>query len=380
MDAALVKRRIYLSEPDMGGNELRYITEAFESNWIAPAGPHIKAFEDSFSATVGSKYAVAVNSGTAAIHLALRLLGIGLGDEVLCSTFTFIASANPILYLGARPVFIDVSNDTWHVDIELLEEFLKERAVKKRLPKAFILPHIYGLCADISEVCRVCEFYGVPVIEDAAESLGCRYGDKSPGTFGVMGAFSFNGNKIITTSGGGMLVTDDQKLSERARYLVSQAREQGPSFVHGDVGYNYRLSNVLAAIGLGQLEILDKRVQRKREIFLNYKRGLEGLEGLSFMPEPDYCVGTHWLSCVIINASQTRLTPSDVAGYLQDENIESRFFWTPMHLQKYFLEYEKVGGAVAEALSLEGLCLPCSTKLTEDEQSYIISKIREVWN
>lgn len=363
----------------MGGSELKYLREAFESNWIAPAGPHLSEFEERFSHKVGASYAVGLSSGTAAIHLGLRLLGIKPDDEVVCSNFTFIASANPILYQGAKPVFIDVDPLTWHIDLSLLADFLKKRSEKGKLPKALILPHIYGSCADVDDVCDMCNHFDIPVIEDAAESLGCTYGSKVPGTIGLIGAFSFNGNKIITTSSGGMLVSNDESLAQRARYLSSQARAVGHSFTHGDLGYNYRMSNILAAIGLGQLEVLEDRVQKKREIFQRYKDELSDLEGISFMPQPKYCKPTNWLSCVSIDSKLSDVLPHDIGAALEEDNVEVRFLWTPLHLQKHLEHYESVGGQEALKLFQSGLCLPSSTKITEDEQSYIITRIKQMW-
>ncbi len=368
--------RLYLSPPHMSGREMQYIQEAFESNWIAPLGPNVDAFEQEFAAKVGATHALALSSGTAAIHLALIHLGVGPGDEVLVSTLTFAASANPVVYQGARPVFIDSERVSWNMDPDLLAEALARKARQGRLPKAVILVHLYGQTADIDRILAICNQYGVPLIEDAAEALGARYKGRSPGLFGKAGIFSFNGNKIITTSGGGMLVSDDAELIAHARKLATQARDPAPHYQHSEIGYNYRMSNVLAGIGRGQLQVLDERVQRKREIFETYRRTLGDLPGLDFMPEAPWGLHTRWLTVITIAPARFGATREDVRLALEKENIESRPVWKPMHLQPVYRGCEVVGGAVAEELFEKGLCLPSGTAMSEADQTRVVEVIR----
>ncbi len=368
--------RLYLSPPHMSGREMQYIQEAFESNWIAPLGPNVDAFEQEFAAKVGAAHALALSSGTAAIHLALIHLGVGPGDEVLVSTLTFAASANPVVYQGARPVFIDSERVSWNMDPDLLAETLARKARQGRLPKAVILVHLYGQTADIDRILAICNQYGVPLIEDAAEALGARYKGRSPGLFGKAGIFSFNGNKIITTSGGGMLVSDDAGLIAHARKLATQARDPAPHYQHSEIGYNYRMSNVLAGIGRGQLQVLDERVQRKRAIFETYRRALGDLPGLDFMPEAPWGLHTRWLTVITIDPDRFGATREDVRLALEKENIESRPVWKPMHLQPVYRGREVVGGAVAEELFEKGLCLPSGTAMSEADQTRVVEVIR----
>ena len=368
--------RLYLSPPHMSGREMQYIQEAFESNWIAPLGPNVDAFEQEFAAKVGAAHALALSSGTAAIHLALIHLGVGPGDEVLVSTLTFAASANPVVYQGARPVFIDSERVSWNMDPDLLAEALARKARQGRLPKAVILVHLYGQTADIDRILAICNQYGVPLIEDAAEALGARYKGRSPGLFGKAGIFSFNGNKIITTSGGGMLVSDDAGLIAHARKLATQARDPAPHYQHSEIGYNYRMSNVLAGIGRGQLQVLDERVQRKRAIFETYRRALGDLPGLDFMPEAPWGLHTRWLTVITIDPDRFGATREDVRLALEKENIESRPVWKPMHLQPVYRGCEVVGGAVAEELFEKGLCLPSGTAMSEADQTRVVEVIR----
>ncbi len=368
--------RLYLSPPHMSGREMQYIQEAFESNWIAPLGPNVDAFEQEFAAKVGAAHALALSSGTAAIHLALIHLGVGPGDEVLVSTLTFAASANPVVYQGARPVFIDSERVSWNMDPDLLAEALARKARQGRLPKAVILVHLYGQTADIDRILAICNQYGVPLIEDAAEALGARYKGRSPGVFGKAGIFSFNGNKIITTSGGGMLVSDDAGLIAHARKLATQARDPAPHYQHSEIGYNYRMSNVLAGIGRGQLQVLDERVQRKRAIFETYRRALGDLPGLDFMPEAPWGLHTRWLTVITIDPDRFGATREDVRLALEKENIESRPVWKPMHLQPVYRGCEVVGGAVAEELFEKGLCLPSGTAMSEADQTRVVEVIR----
>jgi dTDP-4-amino-4,6-dideoxygalactose transaminase len=349
----------------MGGEELGLVQEAFASNWIAPLGPHVDAFESEFGREVGAAHAAALSSGTAALHLALQLVGVGPGDEVICPSLTFIASANPILYQGARPVFVDSERTSWNLDPSLLAQELDDRARSGRLPKAVVLVHLYGQSADVDPVLQACRRHGVPLIEDAAEALGATYKGKAPGTFGALGVYSFNGNKIITTSGGGMLVSDDADLVARARFLATQARDPAPHYQHSVVGNNYRLSNILAAIGRAQLRVLGDRVAKRRSIFALYRDALARLPGISFMPEAPYGTSTHWLTVVRINPREFGATREELRLRLECDNIEARPVWKPLHLQPVFSSCPTVGGSVAEEIFEDGLCLPSGSQMTE---------------
>jgi len=372
-------KRIFLSPPHMGGQEIKYINEAFASNYIAPVGPQVDAFEKEFAEKVGVKYAAAVSSGTAALHLALRYVGVGQDDEVCCSTFTFVASANAILYQGAKPVFVDSESRSWNMDPQLVAQELSRRAKINRLPKALVLVHLYGQPSDIDPIKQLCEKYGVALIEDAAEALGAIYKDKAPGTLGQVGIFSFNGNKIITTSGGGMLVSDDEELIKKARFWATQARDPAVHYEHSELGYNYRMSNVLAAIGRGQLQILADRVDAKRMIFQKYFDELHDLPGVEFMPEPSYGRATRWLTCLTIDPDKAQIDRDDIMTALEAENIESRPTWKPMHLQPLYKGYEIIGGKVSEQLFKNGLCLPSGTAMGSEDLQRIISIIRRCW-
>jgi len=370
--------RIYLSSPHIGCREEGFVAEAFATNWIAPLGPHVDAFEREFCETVGSRHAAALSSGTAAIHLALKLVDVGHGDEVLVSTLTFAASVNPILYLGARPVFIDSERESWNLDPALLAEELERRERTGRLPKALVLVHLYGQSADLDPIVELCDHYGVTLVEDAAEALGATYKGRAPGTFGKAGIYSFNGNKIITTSGGGMLVSDDGALVAHARKLATQARDPAPHYEHSEIGYNYRLSNVLAGIGRGQLQVLEERVQARRANFDFYVEALADLPGVDFMPEARWGRHTRWLTTLTIDPQQFGRTREDVRLALEAENIEARPVWKPMHLQSVFAGYETVGGAVAEDLFERGLCLPSGSNLTQIELERVAAVVRRV--
>lgn len=371
-----IPRRIYLSPPHMEPGDLDMVRDAFASNWIAPAGPDLDAFEHEFAARVGARHATAVSSGTAALHLALLVAGIGPGDDVLCSTLTFVASANPIRYVGANPVFIDSETASWNLDADLLEAYLAKRAAAGRIPKALVLVHLYGQSADVGRIQACCERHGVILIEDAAEALGATYQGKAPGTFGRCGVFSFNGNKIITTSGGGMLVSDDGELVRRARFLATQARDTAWHYQHSQTGYNYRLSNLLAAIGRSQLRVLDDRVAMRRQNFERYRALLGDIKGLSFMPEAPFGRCTRWLVCLQIDSASFGADREALRSALEAENIESRPVWKPLHLQPLFASCEKVGGEVAETLYERGLCLPSGSSLTEADIEHISSIIR----
>lgn len=366
---------ILLSPPHLGEAELEYVKEAFATNWIAPVGPHVDAFEAEFCEAVGSPHAVAVSSGTAALHLALRLLGVGPGDEVLCSTLTFVATANPIVYQGATPVFIDSDRTSWNMDPSLLEAALAQRAQRGKLPKAVVLVHLYGQSADLDAIGQLCDRYDVPLIEDAAESLGATYQGRATGTVGRLGVFSFNGNKIITTSGGGMLVTDDPALARQAKFLATQARDPAPHYQHSQLGYNYRLSNVLAGIGRGQLAVLGERVAARRRNFAIYHRALGHLPGITFMPEATYGTATRWLTCLTVEEEEFGCDRDTIRLALEAAQIESRPVWKPLHLQPVFAGCEVVGGAVAADLFRRGLCLPSGSSLGLDELSRVISQV-----
>lgn len=374
----LVSERIYLSPPHMSGEEIKFVQQAFADNWIAPAGPHLAEFEKRFREYVGAEHAVALSSGTAAIHLALLVLGIQPGDDIFVSTLTFAGSVNPILYTGAKPVFIDSEPQSWNMDPNLLEDALKARAQAGNLPKAVIPVHLYGQSSDMDAIMAICDRYGVTVIEDAAEALGTRYHDRHPGTMGRMGAFSFNGNKIITTSGGGMLVSDDKALIDHARKLSSQAREPVSHYEHVEIGYNYRMSNVLAAVGIGQLAVLEDRVRCKREIYDFYRSCLGDLPGLTFVDEMPYGKHTRWLSVMLVDAAEFGADREQIRLKLEEHNIESRPLWKPMHLQPVFKDYEVIGGTVSEKLFEQGLCLPSGTALTDDQLAGIVGIVREM--
>ena len=361
----------------MSGREAQLVQEVFASNWIAPLGPQVDAFEAEFAAAVGAPHALALSSGTAALHLALIHLGVEPGDEVLVSSLTFSASANPVVYLGARPVFIDSERASWNLDPALVCETIERKARQGRLPKAIVPVHLYGQSADLDPILEVCARYEVPVIEDAAEALGATYRGRSPGVFGQAGIFSFNGNKIITTSGGGMLVSPDKDFIEHARKLAQQARDPAPHYEHSEIGYNYRLSNVLAAIGRGQLQVLAERVRRKREICESYRSLLGDLLGIAFMPEAPWGRSTRWLTVITVDPAQFGATREDIRLALEAENIESRPLWKPMHLQPVFRNCETVGGAVAEGLFRDGLCLPSGTAMSADDLARVAAVVRK---
>ncbi|MBN3960619.1 DegT/DnrJ/EryC1/StrS family aminotransferase [Nostoc sp. NMS8] len=371
---------ILLSTPHMGDRELEFVKEAFETNWIAPVGPHIDAFEQEFCERTGASNAAAVSSGTAALHLALQLVGIGYGDDVFCSTLTFAASANPITYLGAKPVFIDSDRTSWNMNPELLVAALAARDRIGKLPKAVVLVHLYGQSADIEPILQACDRYEVPLIEDAAEALGATYKGRSPGTFGRIGIYSFNGNKIITTSGGGMLVSDKPELVAKAKFLATQARDPAPHYQHSEIGYNYRLSNVLAGIGRGQLWVLSDRVAARRRNFEVYQQALGNLPGIEFMPEADFGHATRWLTCLTIDPKAFGVDREQVRLALANQQIEARPVWKPLHLQPVFADCECIGGFVAEELFTQGLCLPSGSNLTDEDLERVIDAIGTVYH
>jgi len=366
--------RIYLSSPHMSdeGYEMEYVKEAFDTNWIAPLGGNVNKFEEELAVKVGSKSAAALSSGTAAIHLALKAAGVSEGDIVFCPTLTFSATANPIIYQNATPVFIDSDYKTWNVcPVALEEAFVKYPEVK-----AVIVVHLYGLSADMDKITELCDRYNVVLIEDAAESLGTYYKGIHTGSFGDYGIFSFNGNKIITSSGGGMLVSDDEERLQKVRFWATQSRDKARHYQHSELGFNYRISNVSAGIGRGQLKVLDERVAKKRYIFEYYKRELEKLDGIQFMPENKWDKPNFWLSCLTLSG---KIKPAEVMDALENENIESRPVWKPMHMQPFFEKYEYVGRDVAEQLFETGICLPSDTKVTDKDLSRVVDIIKGLW-
>lgn len=367
-------KRILLSVPHMGGTEESFVREAFASNWLSTVGPNITAFEEEFSQLIGLP-AVAVGSGTAAIHLGLRLLGVGPEDEVFCPTLTFVASVNPVVYQGARPVFLDSERKSWNLDPCVLEDALKDRAAKNRLPRAVIVVDLFGQCADMDLILDLCRQYEVPVLEDAAEALGASYKGRPAGVFGDVAAFSFNGNKIITTTGGGMLVAQRQDWINKARFWSTQARDEGIAYHHTEMGYNYRMSNVLAGIGRGQLRVLGERVRRRREIAFRYRDAFSDLAGIELMPQAQCGLHTNWLSCFLVDRQSFGVSRDKLILALDDANIESRPIWKPMHLQPLYRDADIYGGSVAEDLSNRGICLPSSSSMTDDEQDRVIDAV-----
>jgi len=407
-------KRIFLSPPHMGGEELGFIQDAFESNYIAPLGPMVDAFEQEFTQYTGISHCVALSSGTAAMHLALKGLGIGPGDEVFASSLTFIGSVTPILFQGAIPVLIDSDRVSWNMDPELLERELERCKRMGRIPKAVVPTDLYGQCCYLPRILEICEQYGVPVVCDSAEAMGALFkrtevrglksedGDRRSDIWWHAGrgakatVFSFNGNKVITTSGGGMLASDDMDFIEQARFLSQQARDVAPHYEHSQIGYNYRMSNILAAIGRGQLKVLDERVKRKRELFNFYKDALNGISGIEFMPEASYGKANRWLTVILITPEQFGADRETVRLALENENIEARPVWKPMHLQPVFTishrdtetrrmlkgkryKARMVGGEVAEDLFARGLCLPSGTAMTENDLNKVVSVIRRCY-
>ena len=392
---------MYLSPPHMSGEEIQFVKEAFESNYIAPLGPMVDAFERDFAKKIGIPHTVALCSGTAAMHLALHILGVRGGDEVIVSSLTFIGSVSPVTFLGGIPVFIDADKTTWNMDPELLAQELGKCKERGKLPRAVIPTDLYGQCADYERIQGICKEFGVPVVADAAEALGAKR--KTSGKlnevevhagFGANAAvFSFNGNKIITTSGGGMLASEDEKLIERARVLSQQARDPFPHYQHSEIGYNYRMSNILASIGRGQLRVLDERVKQKRNIFEFYRRALDDIPGIAFMPEAAYGTSSRWLTVILISPKEFGASREDVRLALEAENIESRPVWKPMHTQPVFqiacwneenktnrinnrFKARKVGGEVAEDLFERGLCLPSGTAMAEEDLDRVVKIIK----
>jgi dTDP-4-amino-4,6-dideoxygalactose transaminase len=370
--------RIYLSPPDVTDVERKLLLAAFDSNWVAPVGPDLDAFEAQVAELVGVRHAVALSSGTAALHLALIAAGVRRGDTVLVPSFTFAATANAVRYLGARPVFLDSTPASWNVDPELVADELRVRAAGGQLPRAVVTVDMYGQCADYDALLEACDRYGVVLIEDAAEALGATYRGRAAGSFGLAGVLSFNGNKIATTGGGGMLVTDDGRVATQARHLATQAREPVPHYEHRTVGYNYRLSNLLAAIGRGQVQRLDELIAARRETNRFYRAALGDLPGLTFMPVADYGVPNWWLSCALVDADTFGATRDEILAALAAQNIEARPTWKPMHLQPVFQDCVARGGAVSADLFRRGLCLPSGSALTDTDRARIAETVRAV--
>lgn len=375
--------RIYLSPPHLDGDEQKFVTEAFASNWIAPLGPQLDAFEQEMGAYTGSPHAVALSSGTAALHVALRLLGVGPGDEVWCSSFTFAASVNPIVYERSQPVFLDSEPTSWNLDPDLLETALTEADQAGRLPKALIVVHLYGQAADMDRIMASCDRRGVPVIEDAAEAVGAFYKGRHVGTMGRFGILSFNGNKIMTTSGGGMLLTRDAAAAGRARFLSTQARDPAPHYQHSEAGFNYRLSNVLAAIGRGQLARIEAKVAARRQVHAWYRHHLGGLPGLAFMPEATFGAvesrANRWLTCILIDPDASGTDREQVRYALENADIEARPVWKPMHVQPVFAHCRAYGGSVSEELFRIGLCLPSGSAMVEPDVERVAAVVRTCW-
>lgn len=359
----------------MGGDEIKFVQEAFDANWISPVGPNINAFENDLVNYNGIPYCAALSSGTAAIHLALILLDVQPGDEVICSSFTFSGSCNPIRYQGAIPVFVDSETSTWNMDPQLLEEAIKDRVAKGKKPKAIILVHLYGMPARVDEIMAVAKRHEIPVIEDAAEALGSSFGGKKLGTFGDFGVYSFNGNKIITTSGGGALVSERKDWIEKAKFLATQARDAAPHYEHTHIGYNYRLSNISAGIGRGQMMVLDERIRQRRGVFDTYFKHLSGRPGISFPAEAKGSFSNRWLTTILIDPKTSRSNREEVRLALEKENIESRPLWKPMHLQPVFSPFPAYTNGVSERLFKDGLCLPSGSNLTEAQLERVLNAL-----
>ncbi|RYU90213.1 aminotransferase class I/II-fold pyridoxal phosphate-dependent enzyme [Mucilaginibacter terrigena] len=373
--------KIWLSSPHMGGEEFNFVKEAFDTNWIAPLGPNVNGFEADLQAFTGSTHAAALSSGTAALHLALIMLGVGPGDEVICQSFTFSATANPIVYQGATPVFIDSEAETWNMCPIQLEKAIKERIANGKKPKAIIPVHLYGMPAQIERIMALANQYEIPVIEDAAEALGSSVNGKAAGTFGVMGVLSFNGNKIITTSGGGALISDNDELISQSRFLATQARDNAPHYQHSQIGYNYRMSNVCAGIGRGQMQVLNDRVNQRRKNYDTYVKELSSLPGVSFLPEPAGYKSNRWLSTILVDPNASNgVTREDIRLALEKENIECRPLWKPMHLQPVFEKYPSYVNNVSEELFNNGLCIPSGSNLSEGDLQKVISHIKALFN
>lgn len=380
LKAYSMKQRIYLSLAHMGGREQEFIKEAFDTNWVVPLGPNVNAFEQELAAYVGQdRHVVALSAGTAAIHLGLVQLGVKAGDEVICQSFTFAASANPVTYLGATPVFVDSEKDTWNMAPEFLEKAILDRKEKTgKFPKAIIPVHLYGMPAKLDEIRTIAQKYGIPLLEDAAEALGSEYKERKCGTFGEFGALSFNGNKIITTSGGGALICRTEEEAKQTMFYATQARENRPYYHHEHVGYNYRMSNICAGIGRGQMLVLQKHVERRRAIHQLYTELLEGIAGIEVKQAPHQDFNSnYWLTCITVDPTLAGVTADEIRIYLEQENIESRLLWKPMHLQPVFSENPFYGDGTAEIIFNQGLCLPSGSMLEDKDIHMVVSKIKE---
>ncbi len=378
------EKRIPLAEPYLGGNEARYLMECVETNFVSSVGPFVDRFEQEFEAFVGSPHAVACSTGTAAIHVALRVAGVGPGDDVLVSDFTFIATVNPIVYLGARPVLVDADLETWNMDPQLLlDEFERRARAGLPMPKAVLVAHVLGLPANIEPIAEVCERHGVTLIEDAAEALGAsytegRFAGRQVGSIGRLGCFSFNGNKIMTTGGGGMIVTEDEVLAERIRHLTTQARLPGPEYMHDEVGYNYRLTNIQAALGVAQLEQLPTLLRKKKEIAKAYEGGLNGAQGILFPPEPPGSAPSYWLSSIVIQSEKPAPSARQVAGALREAGIDARPLWSPAHTMEMYRQCNYLGADVGTQLCDRGVSLPSSVALDKKSQERVIQAVMEL--
>lgn len=375
--------KIYLASPHMSGLEGQFIEEAFQSNWIAPLGENVNAFEKEVSDYIGIKSSVALVSGTAAIHLALKAIGIKEGDIVFCSSLTFAASCNPIMYEKGEPVFIDSEPESWNMSPRALEKAFIDAVKNRKMPKAVIVVHLYGQSSDMDRIKEICTFYNTPIIEDAAESLGATYKGVQTGSIGDYGIFSFNGNKIITTSGGGMLVSNSEEKIKKARFWATQARENKRYYHHIELGYNYRMSNIVAGIGRGQLRVLNKRIEQKKKIYETYKEAFKDIEDIEMMPICEYGEPNYWLSCMTINEN-SKIKPIDIILELEKHNIESRHIWKPMHMQPYYRMFDFYShleeGSVASKIFENGICLPSDTKNSDDDMRKIINLIKALFN
>lgn len=373
-----MSEKIWLSSPHMGGTELKYIHEAFDANWVAPLGPNVNGFEEDLENFLNAEVKVAaLSAGTAAIHLALIELGVGYGDEVICQSMTFSATANPIAYQGATPIFVDSETETWNLCPKALEKAIQDRIAKGKTPKAILAVHLYGMPYKVDEVSAIAEKYNIPVIEDAAEALGSTYKGKAAGTFGRFGVLSFNGNKIITTSGGGALVCRSQEDKDKAVFLSTQARDNAPHYQHSHIGYNYRMSNITAGIGRGQMEVLSSRVDARRAMHEFYKDLFATIDGVTVFSEPDAdYYSNHWLSAIVVDPEVTGKTREELRLAFLEDNIESRPLWKPMHLQPVFANAPYYGGKVAEELFDNGLCLPSGSNLSDEDRVRISNVIK----
>ncbi|HLD53072.1 MAG TPA: DegT/DnrJ/EryC1/StrS family aminotransferase [Sediminibacterium sp.] len=375
-----MNKKIWLSSPHMGTEEFLNVKNAFETNWIAPLGPHVDGFEKDLATYINVEHVAALSSGTSAIHLALRLLGVGYEDEVICQSFTFSASANPINYQGATPVFIDSEKETWNMSPEFLREAIIDRIANGKKPKAIIVVHLYGMPAKMAEIVKIADEFQIPIIEDAAEALGSFYQNKACGSFGKFGILSFNGNKIITTSGGGALCSNDKLLIDKSRFLATQARDQAPHYQHSEIGFNYRMSNVLAAIGRGQMKVLKDRILKRRENYQFYFNQLSSIEGIKFLEEPKESLSNRWLTTILVDPKKTNGCDREkIRTQLEKVNIETRPLWKPMHLQPIFKDFPYYGSDVSEQLFDIGLCLPSGSNLVFEDLDFVVNSIKNLF-